>query len=62
MLFRSYTKDVGPLPTNPIMKTSCEEIEKLLSIILDTGGDYEGDDPFENNRRVLKQLKKKYGA
>lgn len=56
-----YTKDTGQLPTNPIMKTSCEEIEKMLSVILDTEGDYEGDDPFENNRRVLQQLKQKYG-
>jgi hypothetical protein len=57
-----YTADSSFLPRDPTMKAICEEIEKLLGVVLDTGGDYEGDDPFENNRRVLQQLKQKYGT
>ena len=56
-----YTEDDDDMPHDDTMRRCADEIMELISDLVTEGGDYDLDDPFEEQRKVLNTLKQKYG-
>ena len=62
MYYRSNDEDGDyDTPSNPTMARCVSELKQLIYDLIDTEGDYDLDDPFEEQRKVLNTLKQKYG-
>jgi hypothetical protein len=53
---------IDDLPDNDTMRRCVDEISELMGELVEHGGDYDLEDPFEKQRVVLNTLKQKYGA
>jgi len=56
-----YYGEDDRVPENPKMYECVKGIRKLIAELVEHGGDYDLDDPFEEQRKVLNTLKQKYG-
>ena len=57
-----YDNDYDDLPEDETMRRCIDEISELIGGIVESEGDYDLDDPFAEQRKVLNTLKQKYGA
>lgn len=56
-----YSEDDDDMPHDDTMRRCADEIMELIGDLVEHGGDYDMEDPFEKQRVTLNTLKQKYG-